>query len=145
MKQLKIMLPVLLLASVNTATAQLSPANTPSTGVTPYIESARVVIDILQLFKRNPAARGSISEKSKGSTCNFCLFNSDSTQKIKVTLTTKNTTPEETMMLVIKPKDKECSLQIKCGVYNCKIETLDNTIISWGDILINEKDILISR
>jgi hypothetical protein len=129
----------------SSGTAQLPPTNTPSTGAYPYIEGARVVIDILQLFKRNNPQRSSLPSKTKGNLCNFCLYNSDSSQKIKVTLTAKNTGLEEVMQLVVKPKDKECSLQIKCGVYNCKIEALDNTIISWGDILINEKDILISR
>jgi hypothetical protein len=142
---MKSLLSCLLVFVAKLSTAQLPPTNTPSTGAYPYIEGARVVIDILQLFKKNNPQRSSPPSKTNGNLCNFCLCNSDSTQKIKVTLTAKNTGLEEVMQLVIKPKDKECSLQIKCGVYNCKIEALDNTIISWGDILINEKDILINR
>jgi len=110
-----------------------------------YIEGAKVVIDILQLFKKNKVERNGSQNTYSGNYCNFCLFNSDSTQKIKVTLTSKNLPIVDSMIMVIKPVNRECSLQIKCGVYNCKIVSMDEKIISWGDILINEKEILISR
>ena len=126
------------------AVCQVPLINSPTKG-NQYIEGARLVIDILQLFKKNSAGKAVNPQQNLGAYCNFCLFNSDSTQKIKVTLRAKNVPAAEPLILVIKPKNKECSLQIQCGIYNCKIETPEEKIISWGDILINEKEILISR
>lgn len=125
------------------AYAQLPPVHTPASQ---YIEGAKVVIDILQLLKKTPSSKlAPQKENLKGSYCNFCLFNSDSTQKIKVTITSKNLPLADTSIMVIRPREKECSLQIRCGIYNCKIQSLEEKLISWGDILINEKEILITK
>lgn len=110
-----------------------------------YIEGARLVIDILQLFKKSGVIKSPTRVQRVGNFCNFCLYNSDTSQKIKVTLMEKNTSISESIILVIKSNQKECSLQIQCGIYNCKIEGLDEKVISWGDIYINEKEISISK
>ena len=122
--------------------AQLSPGANPAAA---YIEGARVVIDILHLFKKGQRSGEAPKPNFKGSYCNFCLFNSDSTQKIKVTLKPVNQPADQTHTMVIKPKDQECSLQLMCGVYNCEVETMEGKIISWGDIFINEKEISITK
>lgn len=103
-----------------------------------YLESARLVIDILQLFRKKNSSKTTVYQENnkENKTCNFCLLNSDSLQKIRVFLIAKNSL--DTLMMVIRSKEKECSLQIKCGIYNCKIEGMDNSIISWGDIYIDE-------
>jgi hypothetical protein len=110
-----------------------------------YIEGARLVIDILQLFKKSNVTPFTARQQKRGSLCNFCLFNSDTTQRIKVTLVSKNIIILDPIILVIKPNQKECSFQIQCGIYNCKVEGIDEKVISWGDIYINEKEVLLSR
>ena len=110
-----------------------------------YIEGARVVIDIIQLFKKNPVGKPRPKGYYKSELCNFCIHNSDSIQKIKVTLVYKEIQYSEPSVLVIQPAKKECSLQMKCGIYNCKVETLDEKVISWGDLFINEKEIIVTK
>ncbi len=112
-----------------------------------YIESARMVIDILKLLKGNkPAAvPKNLQQDNKNTVCNFCFYNSDSLQVIRVTLCEKHGSSLDTSIMVIKSLGRECSLQIRCGVYNCKIENQRNEIISWGDILVNEKQIDVTR
>jgi hypothetical protein len=121
------------------------PATYGQQPTTQYIEGARLVIDILQLFKKNKPESAMSQKPYKGNFCNFCLFNSDSTQKIKITLFARNLPGADTITMVIQPHNKECSLQIKCGVYNCKVEALDERVISWGDIFINEKEVQVTK
>lgn len=142
MNKLFILLLLFLPAKKTVAQLPLTYGQPPATQ---YIEGARLVIDILQLFKKNKPENAVARNTYKGNYCNFCLLNSDSTQKIKVTLLARNLPANDTITMVIKPRDKECSLQTKCGVYNCKIETIDERVISWGDIFINEKQIQVTK
>lgn len=123
--------------------AQVLP--TTNNSATQYLEGARLVIDILQLFKKSNVIPVNIRQQKNGGFCNFCLYNSDTVQKIKVTLISKNIQQVDPIILVIKPIQKECSFQIQCGIYNCKIEAIDEKIISWGDIFINEKQVSITK
>jgi hypothetical protein len=118
--------------------AQQTPNN--ATNVHPYLEGARLVIDVLQLFKKNNRTKSETRYPGGEGICNYCLYNSDSNQSIKVVLLSKNPDTRDTITMVIPPKNMECSLQINCGVYNCRIESMDQKVISWGDILINEKE-----
>jgi hypothetical protein len=72
-------------------------------------------------------------------------MNSDSLQKIKVVLSARSQPGGEAHTLVIKPGQQECSLQIPCGIYNCRVESADEKVISWGDIHINEKEVFIKK
>jgi hypothetical protein len=112
-----------------------------------YIEGAKVFIDILKLFKSNKPAQPpkNLQQDSKNANCNFCIYNSDSLQATKVTLCEKQGYPRDTTVMVVKSLGRECALQIRCGVYNCRIENQQNMVISWGDILINEKQVNITR
>jgi hypothetical protein len=110
-----------------------------------YIEGARLVIDILQLFKKETPRRNALPPATRGALCNFCLFNSDSLYKIRVTLCSRNGPDGLTHTLVVGPRQQECSLQIPCGIYNCKVETPEEKIISWGDIHINEKEVVLRK
>lgn len=118
--------------------AQQTPNN--ATNMLPYLEGARLVIDVLQLFKKSKGIKSETRYSSGEAVCSYCLYNSDSLQAIKVVLLSKNPDTRDTITMVIPPKNMECSLQINCGVYNCRIESMDQKIISWGDILINEKE-----
>ncbi len=110
-----------------------------------YIEGAKLVIDILQLFKRDNGRRTGGSGTGKGIFCNFCIYNSDSLQKIKVVLASRAVQGAAAHTLVIKPGQQECSLQIPCGIYNCRVESADEKIISWGDIHVNEQEVFIRK
>lgn len=110
-----------------------------------YIEGAKLVIDILQLFKKDNGRRAGINGTARGGLCNFCIYNSDSLQKIKVVLSSRSVQAFGPHTLVIKPGQQECSLQIPCGIYNCRVESTDEKIISWGDIHVNEQEVFIRK
>lgn len=133
---------VLLLLVMGKMNGKLVAQQTPNNAnnVHPYLEGARLVIDVLQLFKKTKGIKSESRFLTGEEICNYCLYNSDSSHSIKVVLLSKNPDTRDTITMVIPPKNMECSLQIKCGVYNCRIESMDQKIISWGDILINEKE-----
>lgn len=110
-----------------------------------YIEGAKLVIDILQLFKKDNGRRTGGNGAGRATLCNFCIYNSDSLQKIKVVLASRSVQGLGPHTLVIKPGQQECSLQIPCGIYNCRVETSDEKIISWGDIHVNEQEVFIRK
>ena len=138
---------ILLLILCCWSTPVLSQQSASGSGSLPnqYIEGAKLVIDILQLFKKDNSRRSSLSASSRGGLCNFCIMNSDSLQKIKVVLSARSQTGVDAHTLVIKPGQQECSLQIPCGIYNCRVESVDEKVISWGDIHINEKEVFIKK
>jgi len=103
------------------------------------VEGAKVVVDILKLLHKNEKLQYENGVPKTKLLCNYCIYNSDSLKPIKVTLISKLPGQGDTLQLVIKKLEKECSLQILCGVYNCKIQTLENVTISWGDVLIDAK------
>lgn len=103
------------------------------------VEGARVVVDILKLLRKNERLDYESGVPKTKVFCNYCIYNSDTSKAIKVTLISKLPGQGDTLQLVIKKLGKECSLQIPCGVYNCKIQSLDNVTISWGDIFIDAK------
>lgn len=120
----------------------------PDPRPTQYLEGARLVVDILKLFRSetHTPPRRSRQEKSAGKqACDFCLVNSDSTNKIKVSLVNRQVPNADTIYLVIGPGEKACSLQITCGVYNCKIQFPWDEIISWGDIYVQSKLVQVER
>lgn len=120
----------------------------PDNRPTQYLEGARLVVDILKLFRSETQAgpRRPRPERTNGKqACDFCLVNSDSTQKINVSLTNRQIPGADTIYLVIGPGEKACSLQIACGVYNCKIQYPWAEVISWGDIYIQSKLVQVER
>ena len=124
------------------------PANNPDARPTQYLEGARLVVDILKLFRSetHPANRRARSAKpGNKQACDFCLVNSDSTNKIKVSLVHRLVPDADTVYLVIGPGEKACSLQITCGVYNCKIQYPWEEVISWGDIYIQSSLVQVER
>ena len=140
-------LAVLLICGCLNLSAQAQ-INTDNRTNAQYIEGAKLVIDILKLFKSENKQRKEISTQKNdalSNACDFCLYNSDSLNKIKVTLIARETHNPDTIFLVIRSRDKACSLRIKCGVYNCKIQTAWDDVISWGDVYINEKSFLLKK
>ena len=130
------------LFSFNSAMPQVITENKTN----PYIDGAKVIVDILHLFKKGGGVGSNTSQSTNtNNTCNFCIYNSDSLQSLKITLVSKNQQFGDTLRMVVKRLNKECSLRINCGVYNCKIEFMDNRIISWGDVLINEKEMVLVK
>lgn len=127
------------------AAAQQNPAeNRP----TQYLEGARLVIDILKLFKQEQGSstRNQRQERhSDKQRCDFCLVNSDTVNKIKVTLVPRSPIAADTAFLVIGAGEKACSLQLTCGVYNCKIQFAWDEVISWGDIYVQSKLVQVER
>ncbi len=124
------------------------PISTPDSRPTQYLEGARLVVDILKLFRADSQAgqRRTRPEKAaQKQSCDFCLVNSDSANKIKVMLVNRQVADADTLYLVIGPGEKACSLQISCGVYNCKIQYAWDEIISWGDIYIQSRLVQIER
>jgi hypothetical protein len=103
------------------------------------VEGARVVVDILKLLRKSEKLDYENGISKTKVLCNYCIYNSDSVKTIRVTLISKFPGQGDTLQLVIKKLGKECSLQIPCGVYNCKIQSLDNVTISWGDVFIDAK------
>ena len=103
------------------------------------VEGAKVVVDILKLLRKNEKIDYESGISKTKVFCNYCIYNSDSIKAIRVTLISKLPGQGDTLQLVIKKLGKECSLQIPCGVYNCKIQSLDNVTISWGDVFIDAK------
>lgn len=116
-----------------------------STGSNQYLEGARLVVDILQLFKKELPGRPNKSPESVSKNCNCCFYNSDSLRSIKVTLITKFQPVADTVILQIRQRERECGLQIGCGIYHCRVETDAGLVLSRGDIRINEKEVLFTK
>jgi hypothetical protein len=111
-------------------------AQPPNSSTQQYIEGAKVVVDVLNLFKKQKTTTH--TQNNNGEKCNYCLYNSDTVNKIKVKLIYKEA-PTDTLDMILKPNSKECSLGIKCGIYSCTIFDAQNNIINKGDIFIDDK------
>lgn len=121
-------------------------AQTPAaTGASQYLEGARLVVDILQLFKKESTGLHDKSPVSVSRNCNCCFYNSDSVRSIKVTLIPKFQPITDTVVLQIRQRERECGLQMGCGIYHCRVETDAGAVISRGDIRINEKEVLFTK
>lgn len=119
--------------------------STVATGSNQYLEGARLVVDILQLFKKESTGWHDKSPVSVSRNCNCCFYNSDSLRSIKVTLIPKFQTAADTVVLQIRQRERECGLQMNCGIYHCRVETDAGIVISRGDIRINEKEVLFTK
>ncbi|MDB5201837.1 MAG: hypothetical protein JWQ27_1246 [Ferruginibacter sp.] len=126
--------------------ALLFPANVAAQSPLPegtkavqYIEGAKLVIDVLKLFRQNKPPATSLAAGKNSGFCSFCVFNSDTTNTIKVMLVEKVVPATAAIFLIIKPSARECLLRINCGIYNCRVESLKGEVISWGDISVADQ------